>query len=95
MMCDAARASCPGLAVGILCVLCNGMCTAKRFHMDDEEEKCRVGYFVEPDLLSHNIEFSLLDNFVIAAWRNAAVRFRRENVFHDLITQTLTGSHQC
>ena len=33
MICNAARASRPGLAVGILCVLCNGMCAAQRIHM--------------------------------------------------------------
>ena len=42
MICNAARASRPGLAVGILRVLCNDMCTAHRFHTDDEEQKCRV-----------------------------------------------------
>ena len=43
MMCTAARASRPGLASGILRVLCNGMCVAKRFYVDDEEQHCRAG----------------------------------------------------
>ena len=38
MICNAARASRPGLAVGILRVLCNSMCTALRFHTDDEQK---------------------------------------------------------
>ena len=42
-----------GFAVGILRVLCNGMCTAQRFHVDDEEQKCSVGCPDELDSLSH------------------------------------------
>ena len=53
MIWNAARASRPGLAVGILRVLCNGMCAAQRFHMDDEDPD-------EPDSLSHHNEFPLL-----------------------------------
>ena len=48
MICNAARASRPGLAVGILRVLCNGMCTAQRFHMDTKEQRCGVGCLDEP-----------------------------------------------
>ena len=90
MICNAARATRPGLAVGILRVLCNCMCTAQRFHIDDEEQQCGVGCLDEPDSLSRttmNVPF--LYNFVIAAWRNPAVRLRRDRLFHDLITQTL------
>ena len=94
MICDAARASRPGIAVGILRVLCNGMCTAQRFHVDDEEQKCRVGCPGGPDSLSHYYECPLLYNFVIAAWRNAAVRPRIDHLFHDLVTQTLSRSFQ-
>ena len=39
-MCQASRASRSGRAVGILRVLCNGMCTAQRFHMEGEEQRC-------------------------------------------------------
>ena len=41
-----AQASHPGLA------LCDGICTAKRFHADNEEQTCRVGCIDEPDCLS-------------------------------------------
>ena len=34
MIRNAARASRPGLDVGMLRVLCDGMCTAKRFHAE-------------------------------------------------------------
>ena len=83
MICNAARASRPGLAVGILRVLCNDMCTAHRFHTDDEEQRCRVGCPDEPHSLSHHNECPLLYNLVIAAWRTAAVRPRRDHLFHD------------
>ena len=52
MICNAARASRPGLAVGIR-VLCNAMCTAQRFHMDDEKQKCRMGCPDELVSVSH------------------------------------------
>ena len=94
MMCNAARASRPGLAVGILPVLCNGMCTAQRFRMDGEEQRCRAGCRDEPGSLSHHNDCPLLHNFVIAAWRNAEVRPRRGHLFHDLITQILQRSLQ-
>ena len=71
MICNAARASRPGLAVGIPRVLCNGLCTAQRFHMDDEEQNCRVGCPNETDSLSHYNECPLLYSFFIAAWKNA------------------------
>ena len=46
-------ASRPGLTVGLLRILCNGLCTAQRFHTEDFEQKCRVGCPNEPDSLSH------------------------------------------
>ena len=39
----ASNASRLGLAVGILRVLCNGLCTAERFHNDEQEHTCHVG----------------------------------------------------
>ena len=70
------------------------MCTAQRFHMDGEEQRCRVGCPDEPDSLSHYNERPLLLDFVIAAWRYAAVRPRRDRLFHDRMTQTLSRSLQ-
>ena len=46
------RASRPGLTVGFLRVLCNGLCTAQRLHTGGEEQTCRVGCPDEPDSLS-------------------------------------------
>ena len=42
-MCHASRASRPELTVGFLRILCNGLCTAQRFHVEGEEQMCRVG----------------------------------------------------
>ena len=39
----ASRASRPGLTVGFLRILCNGLRTGQRFHIEGEEETCRVG----------------------------------------------------
>ena len=52
-MCHASRASRPGLTVGFLRILCNGLCTAQRFLVEEEEQRCRVGCPDEPDSLSH------------------------------------------
>ena len=48
----ASRASRPGLSVGFLRILCNGLCTAQRFHTEGDEQRCRVGCPNEPDSLS-------------------------------------------
>ena len=48
------RASRPGLLVGFLRILCNGLCTAQRFHTDEHDHTCRVGCPNEP--LSHITE---------------------------------------
>ena len=45
----ASRASRPGLAVGFLRILCNGLCTSQRFHSEGDEQTCRVGCPDEPD----------------------------------------------
>ena len=47
------RASRPGPTVGVLRILCNGLCTAQRFHTEEQEHTCRVGCLGEPDSLSH------------------------------------------
>ena len=46
------RASRPGLTVDVLRILCNGLCTAQRFHTEEHEHTCRVGCPNEPDSLS-------------------------------------------
>ena len=58
------RASRPGLTVGFLRILCNGLCTAQRFHIEGEEQTCRVGCPDEPDSLSHYNECPLFCNMV-------------------------------
>ena len=47
----ASRASRPGLTVGLLRILCNGLCTAQRFDAEGEEQMCGVGCPDEPALL--------------------------------------------
>ena len=46
------RVSCAsrlGLTVGILQILCNGPCAAQRFHNEEQENMCRVGFPDGPD----------------------------------------------
>ena len=58
----ASCASRPGLTVGLLRILCNGLCTARRFHTEGDEQTCRVGCRDEPDSLSHYNECPNLYN---------------------------------
>ena len=46
-------ASRPGLLVGFFRILCNGLCTAQRFHTEEHDHTCRVGCPHELDSLSH------------------------------------------
>ena len=47
------RASRLRLTVGFLRVLCDGLCTAQRFHTEEHDHTCCVGCPNEPDCLSH------------------------------------------
>ena len=77
------RASRPELTVGVIRILCNGLCTAQRFHTEEHDDTCRVGCPNEPDSLSdYNECLRLYDRFT-SCWRHATV-FPRRN--HDLIT---------
>ena len=42
------RASRPGLFVGFLRTLCNGLCTARRFHTAENDHTCRIRCQDEP-----------------------------------------------
>ena len=44
------RASRTGLIVGFLRILCNGLCTAQRFHTEEHDHTCRIGCPNEPTL---------------------------------------------
>ena len=45
------RASRPGLLVGFLCILCDELCNARRFHTAENDHTCRVGCPVTLSLL--------------------------------------------
>ena len=62
------RASRPGLTVGVLRILCNGLCTARRFHTEGDEQTCCVGCPDEPDSLSHYNECHRLYNMFQSFW---------------------------
>ena len=62
-MCHASRASRPQLTGGIPRVLCHGMWTAQRFHIDGEGQRCKAGCQDEPDSFSHYNKCPLLCNF--------------------------------
>ena len=49
-------ASRTGLTVGVLRILCNGLCTGQRFHAEEHDRTCRIGCPNEPDSPSHHNE---------------------------------------
>ena len=88
------RASRLGLLVGFLRILCNELCTAQRFHTEENDHTCCVGCPNEPDSLSHYNECHRLYNIFTSFWRHASVLPRRNHFFHDLITRVFLRSHQ-
>ena len=89
------RASRPGLTVSsVLHILCNGLCTAQRFHTEGYEQMCRVGCLNEPDSLSHYNECPLLYDMFRSFWRQATVLPWRNHLLLDLITQVFLRSFQ-
>ena len=89
------RASRPGLLVGFLRILCNGLCTAQRFHTEEHDHTCRVGCPNEPDSLTHYNECLRLYHIFVSFWRHAAIVPHRNHLLHDLITRVFLQSLQC
>ena len=89
------RASRPGFLVGFLRILCNGLCTAQRFHTEEHDHTCRVGCPNEPDSLTHYNECPRLYNIFTSFWRHATELPQRNHLLHDLITRLFLRSLQC
>ena len=87
------RASRPGLLVGFLRILCNGLCTAQRFHTAELDHTCRIGCPDEPDSLTHYNECPRLFTIFLSFWRHATILPQR-NLLHDLITRVFLRSLQ-
>ena len=88
------RASRPGLTVGVLRILCNGLCTAQSFHTEEHDHTCRVGCPNEPDSLSHYNERPRLYDIFTSFWRHATVLPQRNHLLHDLIIRVFLRSLQ-
>ena len=88
------RASRPGQTIGFLRILCNGLCTAQRFHTEEFGHTCRVGCPNEPDSLSHFNECHRLYNIFTSYSRHATVCPQRNHFLHDLITRVFLRSLQ-
>ena len=85
------RASRPGLLVGFFRIICNGLCTARKFHTAENDHTCRIGCPDEPDSLTHYNECPRLHNFFLSFWRHATILPRRNHILHDLITRVVLG----
>ena len=88
------RASRPGLLVGFLRILCNGLCTAQRFHTEEHDHTRRIGCPNEPDSLSHYKECHRLYNIFVSFWRHATILPQGNHFLHDLITRVFMRSLQ-
>ena len=88
------RASRPGLLVGFLHILCNGLCTAQRFHTEEHDHTCRVGCPNEPDSLTHYIECPRLYDIFVSFRRHATILPQRNHLLHDLVTRLFLQSLQ-
>ena len=89
------RASRLGLAVGILRILCNGLCTALRFHTEEHDHTCRVGCPQANLTLSHinYNECPRLYTYLLLSG-DTLQYFHRDHFLHDLITRVFLRSLQ-
>ena len=94
LMCNEARPSRPGVAVGIPRVLCTSMCTAQRFHMDGEEQ--RIELDVRTNLTLSHITMNSLFSTTSSPLLGRTLRsfLVHAILFHDLITQIFPRSLQ-
>ena len=72
----------PGLLVGFLRILCDGLCTAQRLHTEEHDHTCRIGCPNEPASLSHCNECPRLSNFFVSFWRHATILPQREIIYY-------------
>ena len=85
------RASRPGLLIGFLRILCNGLCTARRFHTAEHDHTCRIGCPDELDSLTHYNEYPRLKNIFLETCYDIATE---KSVLHDWITRVFLRSLQ-
>ena len=83
-----------GSLVGILRILCIGLCTAQIFHTEEFDHTCRVGCPNEPDSLTHYNECPRLYNIFTSFWGHATVFPQRNRFLHELITRVFLRSLQ-
>ena len=88
------RACRPGLLVGFLRILCNGLCTARRFHTAEHDHTCCIGCPDEPDSLTHYNVCPRLYKIFLSFWRHATVLPPRNCLLHDLISRVFLWSLQ-
>ena len=75
------RASRLGLTVGSLRILCNGLCTAQRFHAEEHDHTCCAGCPNEPDSLPHYNECPRLYG-KFTSFLGGFLYFHGETIFH-------------
>ena len=88
------RASRPGLLVGFLRILCDGLCAAQRFHTAENHHTCRIGCPDEPDSLPHYNMCPRVYNLFLSFWRHATMVPPRNCLLHDLISRVFLRSLQ-
>ena len=86
-------ASRPGLLVGVLRILCTGLCTARRFHTIENDHTCRVGCQMNLTLSYYN-ECPRLYNIFLSFRRRATILPPRNCLQHDLTSRVFLRSLQ-
>ena len=52
--CRVANSYRPGHIVGVLRIICSGVCSAKRFHNERDDQECRMVCLEQPDGVEHS-----------------------------------------
>ena len=83
-LCRAANSCEAGLTVGALCVACNGLCTAARFHSAGEHPGCLSGCGEGLDWLQHHNQCPTLFRSLLVIWPGTGECISPTAIFDDL-----------
>ena len=84
-LCRAAYSCKAGLTVGALCVACNGLCKAARFHSANENPVCLSGCSEGLDWLRHYNQCPTLFRSLLVIWLSTGECISPTAIFNDLL----------
>ena len=83
------RATRPGMAVGIIRMLYNGLCTSRCFFFEDDDQNGRSGCQDQQDGLRHHNQCPRLAAIFTNFWKYTSIRLGHELLLIDLITHSI------